>query len=85
MGQAHVRRCIDDLMPIVSDGSDPLGVTSFATHQLPLEQAPDGYDMFRNKADGLHQGGSAALAGGVAWQGRWPSSPPVPAWRNDGS
>jgi hypothetical protein len=55
-------------MPIVSDGSDPLGVTSFATHQLPLEQAPDGYDMFRNKADGLHQGGSAALAGGVAWQ-----------------
>jgi hypothetical protein len=46
MGQAHVRRCIDDLMPIVSDGSDPLGVTSFATHQLPLEQTPDGYDMF---------------------------------------
>jgi len=52
MGQAHVKRWIDDLMPIVSDSSDPLGVTSFATHHLSLERAPDGYDMFRNKADG---------------------------------
>ena len=30
----------------------PLGVTSFATHHLPLEQAPHGYDIFRDKADG---------------------------------
>jgi len=52
MGQAHVKHWIDDLMPIVSDSSDPLGVTSFATHHLSLEQAPDGYDMFRTKADG---------------------------------
>jgi threonine dehydrogenase-like Zn-dependent dehydrogenase len=52
MGQAHVKRWIDDLMPIVSDSSDPLGVTSFATHHLSLEQAPDGYEMFRSKSDG---------------------------------
>jgi threonine dehydrogenase-like Zn-dependent dehydrogenase len=52
MGQAHVKRWIDDLMPLVSDGSDPLGTTSFATHHLPLEQAPRGYEMFRNKEDG---------------------------------
>ena len=26
MGQAHVKRWIDDLMPLVSDDSDPLGV-----------------------------------------------------------
>jgi hypothetical protein len=39
MGQAYVKRWIDDLMPMVADGSDPLGVTSFATHHLPLEQA----------------------------------------------
>jgi len=52
MGQAHVKRWIDDLMPMVADSSDPLGVTSFATHHLPLEQAPHGYDMFRNKTDG---------------------------------
>ena len=52
MGQAHVKRWIDDLMPIVSDSTDPLGVTGFATHHLPLGQAPQGYEMFRNKADG---------------------------------
>jgi threonine dehydrogenase-like Zn-dependent dehydrogenase len=45
-------RWIDDLMPMVTDTSDPLGVTGFATHHLPLEQAPHGYDIFRDKADG---------------------------------
>jgi threonine dehydrogenase-like Zn-dependent dehydrogenase len=52
MGQAHVKRWIDDLMPLVSAGGDPLGVTGFATHHPPLEDAPDGYEMFRNKTDG---------------------------------
>jgi threonine dehydrogenase-like Zn-dependent dehydrogenase len=31
---------------------DPLGVRTFATHHLPLEDAPRGYDMFRDKTDG---------------------------------
>jgi threonine dehydrogenase-like Zn-dependent dehydrogenase len=52
MGQAHVKRWIDDLMPMVADGSDPLGVRSFATHRLSLEEAPHGYEIFRDKADG---------------------------------
>ena len=52
MGQAHVRRWIDDLLPIVSDDRDPLGVREFATHHLPLEDAPRGYETFRDKADG---------------------------------
>jgi threonine dehydrogenase-like Zn-dependent dehydrogenase len=52
MGQAHVRRWIDDLMPMVSSDSDPLGLQGFATHHLPLEEAPDGYEIFRNKTDG---------------------------------
>jgi threonine dehydrogenase-like Zn-dependent dehydrogenase len=52
MGQAHVKRWIDDLMPMVTDASDPLGVTGFATHHLSLEQAPHGYDTFRDKAEG---------------------------------
>jgi len=52
MGQAHVRRWIDDLMPIVSDERDPLGLLAFATHHLPLEEAPHGYEIFRDKADG---------------------------------
>jgi threonine dehydrogenase-like Zn-dependent dehydrogenase len=33
-------------------GSDPLGAAGFATRHLPLEQAPHGYEIFRNKADG---------------------------------
>jgi threonine dehydrogenase-like Zn-dependent dehydrogenase len=52
MGQAHVKRWIDDVMPMVADGSDPLGVQGFATHHLSLEEAPRGYEMFRDKADG---------------------------------
>jgi threonine dehydrogenase-like Zn-dependent dehydrogenase len=52
MGQAHVHRWIDDLLPIVSDEADPLGLGAFATHHLPLEDAPRGYELFRDKADG---------------------------------
>jgi threonine dehydrogenase-like Zn-dependent dehydrogenase len=52
MGQAHVRRWIDDLLPIVGDDRDPLGVRRLATHHLPLEQAAYGYEIFRDKADG---------------------------------
>jgi threonine dehydrogenase-like Zn-dependent dehydrogenase len=52
MGQAHVKRWIGDLMPMVGDDRDPLGVREFATHHLPLEEAPPGYEMFRYKADG---------------------------------
>jgi hypothetical protein len=51
MGQAHGRRWIDDLLPIVSDSSDALGVREFATHHLPQEDAPRGYDIFRDEAD----------------------------------
>jgi threonine dehydrogenase-like Zn-dependent dehydrogenase len=51
MGQANVRRWVDDILPLLGD-DDPLGVDSFATHRLPLEQAPDAYAMFQQKADG---------------------------------
>jgi threonine dehydrogenase-like Zn-dependent dehydrogenase len=52
MGQANVRRWSDDIMPLLMDG-DPLGVEQFHTHQLPLDQAPEGYDMFQKKRDGV--------------------------------
>src|SRR5918999_3513807 len=51
MGQANVKRWVDDIMPLLMDG-DPLGVEGFATHTLPLEQAPRGYEMFQKKEDG---------------------------------
>lgn len=51
MGQANVRRWTDDLMPLLVDG-DPLGVNGFATHRLPLSEAPQGYEIFQKKEDG---------------------------------
>ncbi len=52
MGQANVKRWVDDILPLLHDESDPLGVDDFATHRVPLEQAPDAYKMFQDKADG---------------------------------
>ncbi|MER7080171.1 hypothetical protein SAMN02982929_02291 [Saccharopolyspora kobensis] len=52
MGQAHVKRWIGDLLPLVQDESDPLGVRDLATHRLSLDDAPHGYDIFQRKEDG---------------------------------
>lgn len=51
-GQANVRRWVDDLLPLVSDASDPLGVLDLRTHRLPLTQAPGAYAMFQRKEEG---------------------------------
>jgi threonine dehydrogenase-like Zn-dependent dehydrogenase len=52
MGQAHVKRWTNNLMPLVLDENDPLGVDDLCTHRLPLEEAPHGYEIFKNKEDG---------------------------------
>ncbi|MFB4276570.1 MULTISPECIES: zinc-dependent alcohol dehydrogenase [unclassified Nonomuraea] len=52
MGQAHVRKWVSALMPLLTDDSDPLGVMDLTTHRLPLEDAPHAYEMFQKKADG---------------------------------
>jgi len=51
MGQANVRRWVDEILPLLDD-SDPLGVDSFATHHLSLDEASDAYEMFQKKHDG---------------------------------
>jgi threonine dehydrogenase-like Zn-dependent dehydrogenase len=51
MGQANVRRWVDDIMPLLDD-DDPLGVDGFATHRMPLSEGPKAYDMFQKKQDG---------------------------------
>jgi threonine dehydrogenase-like Zn-dependent dehydrogenase len=51
MGQANVKHWADDILPLLMDG-DPLGVENFATHRLPLDQAPGAYEMFQKKDDG---------------------------------
>ena len=52
MGQANVRRWSDDILALLKHDDDVLGVESFATHHLPLEQAPQAYADFRDKKEG---------------------------------
>jgi threonine dehydrogenase-like Zn-dependent dehydrogenase len=51
MGQCHVRRWIDDIMPLLTD-DDPLGVEDLRTHRMSLSDAPHAYDIFQKKEDG---------------------------------
>ncbi len=52
MGQANVKHWIDDIMPLLTGPEDPLGVDGFATHRIPLAEAPHGYEIFQKKQDG---------------------------------
>jgi threonine dehydrogenase-like Zn-dependent dehydrogenase len=52
MGQANVKRWIDDILPLLSGDDDPLGVDDYATHRVPLEEAPHAYEIFQKKQDG---------------------------------
>ncbi|MER6440207.1 MULTISPECIES: zinc-dependent alcohol dehydrogenase [unclassified Streptomyces] len=52
MGQANVRRWVPDILPLLTD-EDPLGVDTFATHHLPLEEAPQAYAAFTAKQNGM--------------------------------
>ncbi len=51
MGQANVKHWVPEIMPLLTD-ADPLGVDDFATHRLPLSEAPGAYEMFQKKQDG---------------------------------
>ncbi|WP_422752452.1 zinc-dependent alcohol dehydrogenase [Micromonospora sp. WMMD708] len=52
MGQCHVRRWTDEILPLLSGDDDPLGVEDLHTHRLPLVDAPKAYEMFQKKSDG---------------------------------
>jgi threonine dehydrogenase-like Zn-dependent dehydrogenase len=52
MGQANVKRWIDDILPLLTGDGDPLGVEQFATHRVPLDEAPQAYEKFMKKQDG---------------------------------
>jgi threonine dehydrogenase-like Zn-dependent dehydrogenase len=52
MGQCNVTKWIDDLLPLVEDPADPLGVLDLTTHAVPLGEAPQAYKTFQEKADG---------------------------------
>ena len=53
MGQAHVKRWIPEILPLLEDDAgDPLGVEELASHKLPIDQAPEAYETFQKKQDG---------------------------------
>jgi len=52
MGQANVRRWTDDILGLLDGDGDPLGVEGFATHHVPLADAPAAYETFQKKDDG---------------------------------
>ncbi|MBS9374696.1 zinc-dependent alcohol dehydrogenase [Rhodococcus sp. B50] len=51
MGQANVLNWVPEILPLLTD-EDPLGVDDFATHRLPLDDAPRAYEIFQKKQDG---------------------------------
>jgi threonine dehydrogenase-like Zn-dependent dehydrogenase len=53
MGQANVKKWVPDILPLLTGRGDPLGVDDFATHRLPLDSAPEAYDTFQKKNDGM--------------------------------
>jgi threonine dehydrogenase-like Zn-dependent dehydrogenase len=52
LGQCHVKRWTDDIVKLLDQDDDVLGVESLATHRLPLSQAPEAYETFQKKQDG---------------------------------
>lgn len=52
MGQANVKRWVPEALPLLTD-TDPLGVDDFATHRLPLDDAPEAYATFQAKEDDM--------------------------------
>ena len=52
MGQANVKRWVPEILPLLTD-DDPLGVDTFASHRLPLDAAPQAYEDFQAKQDGV--------------------------------
>lgn len=52
MGQAHVKRWTDEILPLLTDDVDALGTENLATHRLPLHDAPHGYEIFQKKQEG---------------------------------
>jgi threonine dehydrogenase-like Zn-dependent dehydrogenase len=52
-GQCHVQRYMQPLLERIERGE--LDPTRIITHRLPLAEAPQGYDMFKNKKDGCEK------------------------------
>ncbi|WP_308799362.1 alcohol dehydrogenase catalytic domain-containing protein [Agromyces silvae] len=52
MGQCNVHAWRDELLPLVEDPADPLGTEDLTTHRVPLDRAPEMYEIFQKKEQG---------------------------------
>jgi poly(3-hydroxyalkanoate) synthetase len=52
MGQCNVKKWVGDILPLVEDTADPLGVLDLTTHTVPITQDPQAYKTFQDKTDG---------------------------------
>jgi threonine dehydrogenase-like Zn-dependent dehydrogenase len=48
-GQTHVQKYMPELLKLIIEGK--LDTTFLISHRLPLEQAPQGYKMFKEQQD----------------------------------
>ena len=76
MGQANVKRWIDDIMPLLED-EDVLGVDGFATHRLPLDSGAGGLRDVPEEAGRRDQDPAAALGVRTDGAGGWRSGRPA--------
>jgi threonine dehydrogenase-like Zn-dependent dehydrogenase len=51
MGQAHVKRWVPEILPLLERDDDVFGLDDFVTHRLPLAEAPTAYANFQAKED----------------------------------
>ena len=51
MGQCHVKQWTEELMEIVNQPEDVLELETLATHRVGLDEAPEMYKVFQQKAD----------------------------------
>ena len=53
MGQAHVKRWVPEILPVLERDDDVFGLDDFVTHRLPLADGPKAYAQFQAKEDGM--------------------------------
>lgn len=52
MGQAHVKRWVPEILPLLEKDEDVLASDDFVTHRLPLADAAEAYALLQAKRDG---------------------------------
>ena len=49
IGTSKRETVVEEIMPLLSGDDDPLGVDDFASHHLPLSEAPHAYEIFQKR------------------------------------